>query len=302
MLNKLRNFTKTKLATVLIGIIIIPFVFWGMGGVFQGGNTNNIAKIKNVNISTEDFFDHIRSLGINEEIISKNIENNILTEILNDLLAKKFIELEIKKLGININDESLLLIIKNNKNFLDENKIKIGNSEYYFDSLPDEAKKLVAGLRTADTQLRMHEDTLRLISIGKANDRIKGPPHDPDPELKGKQVVYCTVRGMLTMYKSGVGLHPFKDTVLIVDEVDDLIVDRNPNEPFAMDSQEKSEEMKRAFDALENNLPKPPDVSFPMYNKCKSAKKKVEGVGRKHGLVKDGGQVVPKLSNTYKTT
>ena len=122
MLNKLRNFTKTKLATVLIGIIIIPFVFWGMGGVFQGGNTNNIAKIKNVNISTEDFFDHIRSLGINEEIISKNIENNILTEILNDLLAKKFIELEIKKLGININDESLLLIIKNNKNFLDENK------------------------------------------------------------------------------------------------------------------------------------------------------------------------------------
>ena len=49
-----------------------------------------------------------------------------------------------------------------------DNKIKIDNSEYYFDSLPDEAKKLVAGLRTADTQLRMHEDTLRLISIGKA--------------------------------------------------------------------------------------------------------------------------------------
>ncbi len=122
MLKKLRNFTKTKLATVLIGIIIIPFVFWGMGGVFQGGNTNNIAKIKNVNISTEDFFNHIKSLGINEEIISKNIENDILKEILNDLLAKKFLELEIKKLGINLNDESLLLIIKNNKNFLDENK------------------------------------------------------------------------------------------------------------------------------------------------------------------------------------
>ena len=33
-----------------------------------------------------------------------------------------------------------------------------------------------------------------------------------------------------------------------------------------------------------------------------NAKKKVEGVGRIPGLVKDGGQVVPKLSNTYKTT
>ena len=122
MLNKLRNFTKTKLASVLIGIIIIPFVFWGMGGVFQGGNTNNIAKIKNVNISTEEFFEHIKLLGISEEIISKNIEKDILMEILNDLLAKKFIELEIKKLGISISDKSLLLIIKNNKNFLDENK------------------------------------------------------------------------------------------------------------------------------------------------------------------------------------
>ena len=30
MLNKLRNFTKTKLATVLIGIIIIPFVLFGL--------------------------------------------------------------------------------------------------------------------------------------------------------------------------------------------------------------------------------------------------------------------------------
>ena len=122
MLNKLRNFTKTKLAAILIGIIIIPFVFWGMGGVFQSGNTNNIAKIKNVNISTKEFFDHIRSIGINEKIISKNIDNDILKEILNDLLAKKFIELEIKKLGINISDKSLLLLIKNNKNFLDEIK------------------------------------------------------------------------------------------------------------------------------------------------------------------------------------
>ena len=122
MLNKLRNFSKTKLATVLIGVIIVPFVFWGMGGVFQGGNTNNIAKIKNTNISTQEFFDHIRSIGINEDIISKNINNDILKEILNDLLAKKFIELEVKKLGITISDESLLILIKNNKNFLDEKK------------------------------------------------------------------------------------------------------------------------------------------------------------------------------------
>ena len=47
MLNKLRSFSNTKLAGVLIAIIIVPFVFWGMGSVFSGGNTNNIAKINN---------------------------------------------------------------------------------------------------------------------------------------------------------------------------------------------------------------------------------------------------------------
>lgn len=47
-------------------------------------------------------------------------------------------------------------------------KIKIDDAEYYFNSLPDQAKQLVTGLRTADAQLRMHEDTLKLISIGKA--------------------------------------------------------------------------------------------------------------------------------------
>ena len=41
MLNSIRNFSKTWFAKILLVIIIIPFVFWGMGGVFSGGNTNN---------------------------------------------------------------------------------------------------------------------------------------------------------------------------------------------------------------------------------------------------------------------
>ena len=47
MLGKLRNFSKSKFAGLLIAIIIIPFVFWGMGNVFSGGNTNSVAKINN---------------------------------------------------------------------------------------------------------------------------------------------------------------------------------------------------------------------------------------------------------------
>ena len=54
MISSLRNFAKTKLAGVFVGILIIPFVLWGMGGVFSSGNTNSVAKINNTNISTHE--------------------------------------------------------------------------------------------------------------------------------------------------------------------------------------------------------------------------------------------------------
>ena len=32
MISSFRNFAKTKFAGILVFIMIIPFVFWGMGG------------------------------------------------------------------------------------------------------------------------------------------------------------------------------------------------------------------------------------------------------------------------------
>ena len=48
-----------------------------------------------------------------------------------------------------------------------QRKLKFDNSEYLFDDLPDEAKQLVMGLRTADAQTKMYEDTLKLIAFSK---------------------------------------------------------------------------------------------------------------------------------------
>ena len=45
--------------------------------------------------------------------------------------------------------------------------LNIDNAEYYIDSLPEEGKGLVNGLRTADLQIKMYEDTLKMINIGK---------------------------------------------------------------------------------------------------------------------------------------
>ena len=59
MIGSFRNFAKTKFAGLLVFIMIIPFVFWGMGSMFSSGNTNNVAKINESNISTQDFINHI---------------------------------------------------------------------------------------------------------------------------------------------------------------------------------------------------------------------------------------------------
>ena len=54
---------------------------------------------------------------------------------------------------------------------MDSNKnrpiLNIDNSEYYIDSLPKEGQGLVNGLRTADLQIKMYEDTLKMINISK---------------------------------------------------------------------------------------------------------------------------------------
>jgi peptidyl-prolyl cis-trans isomerase D len=122
MLNSIRNFSKTLFAKILIVIIIIPFVFWGMGGVFNSGNSNNIAKINNYSISTQDFIDYINKSQIKPETIKKNLENNVLEELLSMLVSEKLLEMEIKDLNIFISDKALVKIIKSNKNFHDDNQ------------------------------------------------------------------------------------------------------------------------------------------------------------------------------------
>ena len=45
MLTAIGKFSKSFFVKLLVGIIILPFVFWGMGDVFRGGNQNVIATV-----------------------------------------------------------------------------------------------------------------------------------------------------------------------------------------------------------------------------------------------------------------
>ena len=122
MLNKLRSFSNTKLAGVLIAIIIIPFVFWGMGSVFSGGNTNNVAKINNETISAQDLINYINQSRLDLNQIKKNIDNNAIENILSSIVSEKLIEMEINNLDISVSEKTLVNRIKSDDVFLDNDK------------------------------------------------------------------------------------------------------------------------------------------------------------------------------------
>lgn len=39
--------------------------------------------------------------------------------------------------------------------------------KYDINALPDEVKEILKGLQVADTQIRMHKDTLKLLDLGR---------------------------------------------------------------------------------------------------------------------------------------
>ena len=55
MITATKKLIGSLLGKILIIIIILPFLFWGMGDVFRGGNQNILVKIDNQNISTQEF-------------------------------------------------------------------------------------------------------------------------------------------------------------------------------------------------------------------------------------------------------
>ncbi len=118
MISIFKNFTKKKIAgLLLILVIIIAFGFGGFGRGFNPGNQNNIAKVNNKNISTQDFMDHLNQTGLSQKAIKENIEKNILEELLSTLISKTLLNLEIKDLNLAMSEDVLIEIIKNNKKF-----------------------------------------------------------------------------------------------------------------------------------------------------------------------------------------
>ena len=122
MLTAIGKISKSFLVKLLVGIIILPFIFWGMGDVFRGGSQNVIVTIDSDKVSTQEFMNYLKRLDLNEEQIKNLPKTDLIEKILSEYIGKKVMALEIEKLGISINDNSLRSIIKNDSLFFKDNK------------------------------------------------------------------------------------------------------------------------------------------------------------------------------------
>ena len=118
MLGTIRKFSSSIYAKILLFVVAIPFVFWGMGPVFQGGKVNVIAEIGKDKISTQEFVDFLQYNNPSDEILDKNS----IEKLLSTFIGTKLIAQEIKNLDIRVSDISLSKIIRNEKAFMKDDK------------------------------------------------------------------------------------------------------------------------------------------------------------------------------------
>ena len=116
MLGPIRKFSTTIYAKILLAIIVIPFVFWGMGSTFFGGNKNIVLTINKDKHSIQQFYDFINRTA------TKKVKINEIENYLSGFISEKLIEKEIKNYGILLSDKSLSKLIKNQKGFKRDNK------------------------------------------------------------------------------------------------------------------------------------------------------------------------------------
>ena len=122
MATSIGKLSKSFFVKLLVGIIILPFVFWGMGDVFRGGNQNVIATIDSKKVNTQEFMSYLNRLNLNENQIKSLPKTDLMDKILSEYIGREVMGLEIEQSGIIVNDNSLRDIIKNDKLFFKNNK------------------------------------------------------------------------------------------------------------------------------------------------------------------------------------
>jgi len=125
MLGTLRKGAHSFFAKILMGVLIVSFAAWGIGDILRSsGGQPTIATVGEEAITVAEFQAEMqylrRSFGENytPEII-KNL--NLYSTKLSEMINRSMIQQEVKRLGITVSDDELIVALSKDPNFINAN-------------------------------------------------------------------------------------------------------------------------------------------------------------------------------------
>lgn len=125
MIKNFKSLFGSILIKFFLAIIVVSFVFWGIGDIVKNIGTNHAAKVAGKTIPTEEFLKavEIEKRGIEAqtgEPIKENLIDQVKFFVLDRMINNIVLDNYIKKNNLQISDQKALEVIKNEKVFKNE--------------------------------------------------------------------------------------------------------------------------------------------------------------------------------------
>ncbi|MBX2805771.1 MAG: SurA N-terminal domain-containing protein, partial [Hyphomicrobiales bacterium] len=122
--NSLRKTSTSWLGKILLGILIIPFVIWGIGDIFRGVTSTTLAEVGDREISPvefqRDYNNQINSLSsrLGRQITPQEARTLGITQnVLQNTISRTAVDIHADELGLGMSDEAIAEIIQSEPSF-----------------------------------------------------------------------------------------------------------------------------------------------------------------------------------------
>src|SRR5690349_15692972 len=124
MLQTLRAASKSWVASVVIGVLVLAFALWGVADIFRGGGDTVVASVGGTDISATDYEQQLRN---QIRALSQQTQNEITMEqakaigldrnVLDQTINRTALDVEANRLGLTVSQKTVVAQIQANPNF-----------------------------------------------------------------------------------------------------------------------------------------------------------------------------------------
>src|SRR5947209_7853983 len=124
MLQTIRVFSKSWVASVVIGVLVLAFALWGVADIFRGGGDTVVATVGGTDISAQDYEQQLRN---QLRALSQQSQNQITMEqakaigldrnVLDQTISRAALDEEANRLGLTVSQKAVIAQIQANPNF-----------------------------------------------------------------------------------------------------------------------------------------------------------------------------------------